>query len=66
MSIIKDSQNVGNLHDAPGDDRYAFGVETVHPDPRRNRQMFVAPGQRNLDASLHRRQNLEFVLNGQG
>lgn len=45
---MKDSQTVRNLHDAVGDDRYAFGVETVHPNPHENRQTFVAEGRRKM------------------
>ena len=30
-----------NLHDAVGDDWYAFGVETVHPKSCKNRETII-------------------------
>ena len=31
VSIISVSQNLGSLHDAASNDRYALSVETIHP-----------------------------------
>ena len=62
--LVEDPENLRNLHDAVGNYWYAFGVETIHPNSRENCETFASCGARE-EASLHCRQDLEFVLHSQ-